>query len=431
MRFERLADWLSWQEKLHPNPIDLGLERLQRTLARLGWRRPECPVITVGGTNGKGSTVALASRILCEAGYRVGTFTSPHLVRYNERIAIDEVEVSDDALMEAFARIDAARSSDTLTFFEFNTLAALLVFETQKPDAVVLEVGMGGVLDAVNVVDADVAVITSIALDHCEWLGWDLESIGRQKAGILRANRPAIFGARSMPASIEAVAKEIGADLRRLGRDFDWQPGSGDWSWHGRLLSYEGLPSPRLAGRQQYENAAAVLAAIEALKDRLDVPRHAIDRGLETVRLSGRFQRVAGPVEWILDVAHNPAAAATLAEQLRNEPTRGTTLAVAGILGDKDIEGVVRELLGTVQVWVIAELASPRALGASALADRVSRTGASVAAVASNVVAACEAAASLARPGDRVVIFGSFLVVGPALEWLRRTGRLAAAGLIS
>jgi len=223
------------------------------------------------------------------------------------------------------------------------------------------------------------------------------------------------------------VASEMGADLRYLGRDFDWERGTSDWSWRGRQVRYEHLPTPSLVGEQQYDNAAAVLASLETLVGRLEVPRHAIDRGLRTAQLPGRFQRVSGPVEWILDVAHNPAAAAGLARQLRGEPTRGRTLAVVGILGDKDIEGVLRELRGSVDTWVIAGLASTRALSASALADRVSRAGGSVAATAVDVVGACEAAAAAARPHDRVVVFGSFLTVGPALEWLRRTGRLTAA----
>ena len=216
-RFHRLADWLAWQETLHPNAIDLGLDRLQRTLDRLGWQRPACPVITVAGTNGKGSCVALTARILREGGYRVGTFTSPHLLRYNERITIDGVEVADEALIDAFERIDAARGPDTLTFFEFNAAAALLVFADARPDAVVLEVGMGGRLDAVNVVDADIALVTSIDLDHCEWLGRDRETIGREKAGVFRAGRPAIFGTRDMPASIRESAQQIGAVATSIG----------------------------------------------------------------------------------------------------------------------------------------------------------------------------------------------------------------------
>ena len=418
-RFDRLADWLAWQETLHPNAIDLGLDRLQRTLDRLGWQRPACPVITVAGTNGKGSCVALAARILREAGYRVGTFTSPHLLRYNERIAIDGVEVADEALIAAFERIDAARGDDTLTFFEFNAAAALLVFADARPDAVVLEVGMGGRLDAVNVVDADVALVTSIDLDHCDWLGHDRETIGREKAGIFRAGRPAIFGARDMPASIRESAQQVGADLQQLGRDFDWVRSGDRWTWRGRAGEQRDLPAPALQGEIQYNNAAAVLAALEALEARLSVPRSAIERGLQTVTLPGRFQVLhqSSPrsIEWILDVAHNPAAAHTLAAQLAARKDGGRTIAVCGVLSDKDVEGIVGELRSSFDAWVIVGLQGARALAPEALAARVRNVGAHVEAIAADVVAGCLAAEALAQAGDRIVVFGSFLAVGPAL----------------
>jgi dihydrofolate synthase/folylpolyglutamate synthase len=418
-RFDRLADWLAWQETLHPNAIDLGLDRLQRTLDRLGWQRPACPVITVAGTNGKGSCVALTARILREAGYRVGTFTSPHLLRYNERIAIDGVEVADEALIAAFERIDAARGDDTLTFFEFNAAAALLVFADARPDAVVLEVGMGGRLDAVNVVDADVALVTSIDLDHCDWLGHDRETIGREKAGIFRAGRPAIFGARDMPASIRESAQQVGADLQQLGRDFDWVRSGDRWTWRGRAGEQRDLPAPALQGEIQYNNAAAVLAALEALEARLSVPRSAIERGLQTVTLPGRFQVLhqSSPrsIEWILDVAHNPAAAHTLAAQLAARKDGGRTIAVCGVLSDKDVEGIVGELRSSFDAWVIVGLQGARALAPEALAARVRNVGAHVEAIAADVVAGCLAAEALAQAGDRIVVFGSFLAVGPAL----------------
>jgi len=421
-RFRRLADWLAWQETLHPNAIDLGLERLQRTLDRLDWRRPDCPVVTVAGTNGKGSCVALTARILAESGLRVGTFTSPHLLRYNERIAVGGVEVSDEALMAAFERIDAARGDDTLTFFEFNAAAALLVFADAQPDAIVLEVGMGGRLDAVNVVDADVALITSIDLDHCDWLGRDRETIGREKAGILRAGRPAIFGARDMPLAIREHARQIGADLQQLGRDFDWLPLGERWSWRGRGSEQRDLPAPALRGEIQYDNASAVLAVLEALQSRLRVPRSGIERGLLTVSLPGRFQIVRRtrprPIEWILDVAHNPAAARTLAAQLAAKERRGRTIAVCGVLGDKDVEGIVSELQGSFDAWVIVGLQGGRALEPEVLAERVRAGGVKVEAVAADVVAGCRAAEALAQSGDRVVVFGSFLTVGPALAML-------------
>ena len=422
LRFRRLSDWLAWQEPLHPNVIDLGLDRLQRTLERLEWQCPACPVVTVAGTNGKGSCVALTARILREAGYRIGTFTSPHLLRYNERIHIDGVEVSDETLMAAFERIDAARGADTLTFFEFNAAAALLVFAEAQPDAIVLEVGMGGRLDAVNVVDADVALVSSIDLDHCDWLGHDRETIGREKAGIFRAGRPAIFGARDMPASIRETADRIGANLQQLGRDFDWVRSGERWSWRGRSGEQRDLPAPALHGEIQYDNAAAVLAALGALEPRVRVPRSAIERGLQTVTLPGRFQVVQQggprPIEWILDVAHNPAAARTLAAQLAARKGKGSTIAVCGVLSDKDVEGIASELRTSFDRWIIVGLQGARALPPDELAGRVRNVGANIEAVATDVVAGCQAAEALAQPGDRIVVFGSFLTVGPALGWL-------------
>lgn len=421
-RFDRLADWLSWQEKLHPSAIDLGLDRLWRTLERLQWRRPACPVLTVGGTNGKGSCVALLSRILAEAGYRVGTFTSPHLVRYNERIRIDGREISDASLVAAFERIDEARGADTLTFFEFNTLAALLAFETAGLDAIVLEVGMGGRLDAVNAVDADVAIVTSIGIDHCEWLGADRETIGREKAGIFRAGRPAVFGSRDMPESIAQCARELGADLQQLGQQFDWSRNGECWTWRGRERSYQDLPVPALEGEFQLDNASAVLAALEAVSTRLPVDRADIERGLENVRLPGRFQVIseATPtrLDWVLDVAHNPAAASALASQLGARSIEGRTLAVCGILSDKDIEGITAAIRGMIDEWIVVGLDSPRALKPEALAERLRRAGLTVVAVEPDVASGCRVARSLAREGDRIVVFGSFLCVGPALEFL-------------
>lgn len=418
-----LADWLRWQETLHPSAIDLGLDRMRRTLQRLQWRQPPCPVITVAGTNGKGSTVALTSQILRAAGYRVGTFTSPHLIRYSERIVIDGREVSDASLVAAFERIDAARGTDTLTFFEFNTLAALLVFDTAGVDAIVLEVGLGGRLDSVNAVDADVAIVTSIALDHCDWLGSDVESIGREKAGIFRASKPAIFGSRDMPASIDAVARELGTPLYRLGSDFDWQHGGDRWSWRGRNTSYDNLPRPALHGELQFDNASAVICALECLSSRLPVTREAIETGLQQVTLPGRFQVVRrtepAAVEWILDVAHNPAAAQALAGQLASRPTSGRTIAVCGILGDKDIEGIATTLRNSFDAWIIVGLTSARSVPVDGLAVRLAETGARVAKTAATVAEGCEVAQTMARAGDRIVVFGSFLTVGPALEWLQ------------
>ncbi|PZN30455.1 MAG: bifunctional tetrahydrofolate synthase/dihydrofolate synthase [Proteobacteria bacterium] len=424
MRFQRLSEWLSWQEQLHPRTIDLGLDRVRRTLERLGWRRPACPIVIVGGTNGKGSAVALLARIWSEAGYRCGTFTSPHLRRYNERIVLAGQEVADATLLNAFQRIDAARGSDTLTFFEFSTLAALLAFEDAALDAIVLEVGMGGRLDAVNIVDADAALITSVALDHCEWLGTDVAAIGREKAGVFRPGRGAIVAGRDMPSSVAQYAREIGSDLRRLGVEFDYQPGHRhtpggpvSWSWRGRERTWPDLPPPALAGAVQFDNAAGVLAVVEYLHERLPVERQAIERGLAGVRVTGRFQvETIDGVEWILDVAHNPAAARTLAAQLAERPCAGRTLAVCGILGDKDVAGILAEVHTRFDLWVIAGLEGPRALDPATLAERIRGAGGEVAGTYADVATACAAAAQLARAGDRIVVFGSFLTIAAALE---------------
>jgi dihydrofolate synthase / folylpolyglutamate synthase len=425
-RFRQLSDWLAWQETLHPSAIDLGLDRIQRTLARLQWQRPSHPVVTIGGTNGKGSSVALTDRILTEAGYRVGTFTSPHLLRYNERICVAGRTASDDELIAAFERIDEARGEDTLTFFEFNALAALLVFDEANLDAVVLEVGLGGRLDAVNVVDADAALVTSIDLDHCEWLGRDRETIGREKAGIFRSGRPAIFGSRAMPASIAEVARELGSDLQRLGHEFDWTRAGANWTWRKGDHIERDLPPPALHGEAQYDNAAAVLAMLQSISARLPVERAAIERGLRTVRLPGRFQilQQRGPreIEWILDVAHNPAAARTLAGQLAASPKGGRTIAVCGILGDKDVEGIAAALQGSFDSWVVVELKGARALDADVLAQRLQRADANVEAIAADVATGCGAAEALAVAGDRIVVFGSFLTVAPALALLSARG---------
>ena len=425
LRLGSLDAWLEWQQTLHPRAMDLGLERVSRVLGRTGWRAPDVPVLTVGGTNGKGSCVAMIAALLAAAGYRVGTFTSPHLVDYRERIRVDGVPVSAASLVAAFERIAAALGPDTLTFFEFNTLAALLVFETACPDALVLEVGMGGRLDAVNVVDPDVAVIVSVGLDHMEWLGPDVESIGREKAGILRAGRPAVVGTPTPPRSVLEVADAVGADLRLRGRDFDATArDDGRWDYRDRDGRLEALPEPGLTGVAQVGNAAVALAALRALASRLPLARAAVERGLAGVRLAGRFQRLTDPrgFQWVLDVAHNEDSARTLATNLRQWSVSGRTLAVCGMLADKDVGQVAGQLGDVVDRWYAASTDGPRGLAAAELAARAAGAGVTMD-PAGGVVTALEAAAAAARPGDRVVVFGSFHTVGPALRHLAATGR--------
>ena len=421
MNRNSLADWLAWQESLHWRSIDLGLTRLLRVYERLALPAFKFPVITVGGTNGKGSCVALLASILRAGGYRVGTFTSPHLLRYNERIQIDGCEISDASLIAAFERIEAVRGEESLTYFEFNTLAALLIFDTAGLDAAVLEVGMGGRLDTVNLVDADVALVTSIGLDHCEYLGTDLESIGREKAGIFRPHQVAIYGSRAMPRSIAETAQQIGAELRRLGVQFDYSRAGDVWHWRGLASERRSLPLPGLIGDVQFDNASAVLAVLEALQRRLPLTADAIANGLRAAQLPGRFQvQPLQGVTWIFDVAHNPAAAETLAARLAAMASAGRTIAVCGIVGDKDIEGVARILTPHIHHWIVTGLNSPRALSAEQLGQRIASVGAAVAGKESTVAEACELARSEARPGDRVIVFGSFSTVGPALEWIEK-----------
>jgi len=393
-------------------------------LARLHWRTPAVPVITVAGTNGKGSVVATCAAILTAAGLRAGTFTSPHLRDYRERIGIDGQAVTTEALLAAFARIETARGDVGLTFFEYNTLAALLIFADSRLDVWVLEVGMGGRLDAVNVVDPDVAVIVSIGLDHQEFLGPTLEDIGREKAGILRAGKPAVLGSRSMPGVVERTAREKGAVLKRLGQEYDCVRGAGVWHYRGTRWDLPQLPAPNLRGATQYDNAATAIAAVEALA--LPVPAEAVARGLAQVRLIGRFQVIAsvasaGPT-WILDVAHNPDAARVLASNLRELPGVGRNLAVCGILGDKDAIGIVDALRDCIDAWYFVSLSGERGRSAAALAKRVAAQLTSPAIRFDDMDTACAAALRDARADDRVVVFGSFHTVGPALDWLQARG---------
>ncbi len=431
-----LAQWLSLQEQMHPQTIDLGLGRVGAVARTLGLDRPACPVITVGGTNGKGSTVAFLDALLGAAGLSRGMFTSPHFLRYNERIRVDGTEVSDDELVAAFERIEAARGAVSLTFFEYNTLAALAIFAERRVQAMVLEVGLGGRLDATNLIDADVAIVCSIGFDHREYLGDTLEAIGREKAGIFRPGRPAVLGTDDMPASVYAVIEAIGAHPVVAGRDFGWQVdagGEGTWSYRGIRHRFEQLPRPALAGPIQYRNAATALAALETLTAGgagrspqgavdLALGKAAVARGLATARLAGRFQIVPGPggVEWILDIAHNEPAAQVLAAQVRERPRLASgrrTWAVAGILRDKDAPAIVRAMRGVVDHWILCALEGPRGGTAAALAERSGLPSGQVS-LAGSVPEGCALVRERARAGDRVLVFGSVHTVGPALEWL-------------
>lgn len=418
MRFSSLQDWLDWQQALHPRDIDLGLDRVRAVLGRLGLARPAGCVLTIGGTNGKGSVVAYLDAILREAGYDVGTFTSPHLVRYNERIRIAGSCVTDEQLVEAFGLVDEARGDISLTYFEWNTLAAFCVLARAGLDAAVLEVGLGGRLDAVNVVDPDVAAIVSVGLDHQEWLGPTVEHIGREKAGIFRSDRPAIFGSRRVPLSVIDVASRLGAKLKRLGIDFDFVERPDGWDYVGVGSRRAELPLPAIAGAAQLANAATALAVLEAAEPALLVPDDCVRRGLAGTWIAGRFQVVEGSPEWILDVAHNADAARVLAESLAMRPCSGRTLAVCGILADKDVEAIAGCLAPAVAEWIAVGLPGPRAIDPAGLAGSLEAASGRPTRVCRDVAEGCAAARSAARRDDRILVFGSFHTVGPALEWL-------------
>jgi dihydrofolate synthase/folylpolyglutamate synthase len=418
---------------VHPQSIDLGLDRLQRVLERLGWRQPEVPIITVAGTNGKGSVSAYCASIMAAAGFRVGTFTSPHLRDYRERIRVHDRLAGADELVSAFERIEAARGDVGLTFFEFNTLAALLVFEAAKLDAWVLEIGMGGRLDAVNVIDPDVAVVVSIGFDHQEYLGTTLDAIAREKAGIFRRARPAVLGSRDMPGIIEDLARGVGARLKRLGNEFDYTLEGAAWQFRGSRWSLPHLPPPALAGEAQYANAATAIAALEEIDAHLPISAAAVARGLREVKLVARFQLIA-PVSpaspaWILDVAHNPAAARVLADNLRRHASGGRTLAVCGILADKDAVGVVAELRDCVDAWWCVSTDGERGRTGASLARMIKQEIAAPVEAAESIASGCAAALASAKPQDRIVVFGSFHVAGPALDWLEANDLLPAGAL--
>ncbi|MCP5158122.1 MAG: bifunctional tetrahydrofolate synthase/dihydrofolate synthase [Gammaproteobacteria bacterium] len=415
MRFTTLNDWLGWQETLHPRAIDLGLERVRTVLRRLQPKSPPFMVITVGGTNGKGSCVAFLEAILGAAGYRVGVYTSPHLLRYNERIRINGVAADDQALCEVFARIDAARNDLSLTYFEFGTLAALEIFYKVGVEIAVLEVGLGGRLDAVNAVDADAALVTSIDLDHTDWLGADRDSIGYEKAGIFRPDRPAICADSDPPPRLIEYAHRIGARCLLVGCDYRFTRTGITWRWQSSKLQLDELPAPVLTGEHQLGNAAAVLMTLSSLQPRLPISVDAIRAGLTRAELLGRFQIVPGPVEWILDVAHNPRAATVLADNLRARPCTGQTLAIVGLLADKDAHGVIEVLTDTIDAWYAVTLEGMRGRTGIELVTLL-RDEVSVPAIAvANTQEACQIAQAAARPGDRVVVLGSFHTVAPVL----------------
>lgn len=423
MTSRSLADWLAYLEQLHPTAIDMGLDRVRAVAARMAMTRPAPLVVTVTGTNGKGSTCAFIASLLDAQGLKIGSYSSPHLLRYNERVLLSGREASDAELCEAFAVVEAARGEISLTYFEMGTLAAFWLFERAGLDAVVLEVGLGGRLDAVNIVDADLAVITNIGLDHADWLGNSRESVAYEKAGILREGKPALCGDLDPPQPLLDHANSLSAPLLLRGRDFDLAMGARDWHWRGvdaagAPLELHGLPLLTLP----MENAALALQAYAMLGLPWDPARLA--RALLQTRVVGRLD--SRQVVWngrrialLLDVGHNPHAAAFLAQRLEQRPVAGTRLAVFGLLADKDLAGVLDALVPSISDWAVAPLPTPRTQSATQLAAALLERGASVSEYAT-IEQALDAQCATAESVDEILVFGSFYCVAAALEWLEQ-----------
>ena len=413
-----LQQWLDWCEQLHPVAIDMGLDRVKTVADRMNLRF-DCPVITVAGTNGKGSTCAMLEAVLLQAGYRTGVYTSPHLVHFEERCRLHGESATPDALAEAFAAVEAVRGDVSLSYFEFSTLAIIHLMAHAHLDVAILEVGLGGRLDAVNIIDADCCVITSIDIDHTAILGKDRESIGREKAGIMRAGRPVIVSDPVPPQSVLDHAALLGADIWLLGQDFNFSGDKLQWAWAGRGRRYSGMAYPALRGANQLVNASGVLAALESLRQRIPVTAQAVRNGLAMVELPGRFQIVPGQPVLVLDVAHNPHSVAALAANMDAMGFYPTTHAVLGAMADKDLLPMLQRVNPLVDRWYFTDLPLPRAAKAVDLqqawqAQNTRKDTAS--SVHANPMAALQAAIEAADPADRIVVFGSFYTVGGVLQ---------------
>ncbi|ACY32149.1 bifunctional tetrahydrofolate synthase/dihydrofolate synthase [Comamonas thiooxydans] len=424
--FPTLDAWLAYCERLHPQNIALGLDRVREVAQRMGLQF-DCPVITVAGTNGKGSTCAMLEAVALQSGYRPGVYTSPHLVHFEERCRVGGEIVKAEELIPHFEAVEQARVKDgkevALTYFEFTTLAILRLMSLSRLDVAILEVGLGGRLDATNIIDADCAIITSIDLDHMELLGPDRESIGREKAGIMRAGRPVIVSDPVPPQSVIDHAAEIGADLWRFGKDFNYDGDKQQWGWAGRGRRYAGLAYPALRGANQLMNASGVLAAYEAIRGKLPVTAQAVRTGLSMVELPGRFQIVPGQPTLVLDVAHNPHSVAALTANLDAMGYFPITHAVFGAMADKDWEPMLTKVGPLVDRWYFTDLPTPRADSAENLkaklqqlqAQGVIRKDVSMQTFA-NPQQALDAAVAATEAADRIVVFGSFFTVGGVLQ---------------
>lgn len=415
-RFDSLHAWLAWQEALHPLGIDLGLDRVAGIFCKLNPSYVKPLTVTVAGTNGKGSSVAYLEAIYRSQGYCVGAYTSPHILRYNERIRINGEPVSDDEICESFARIDSVRDATLLSYFEFGTLAALDVFQRNQVDIQLLEVGLGGRLDAVNFIDADIALVSSIAIDHVEWLGDTREAIGREKAGIFRANTPAIIGDLDPPESLIQMAEEIGAPLLRIDKDFGYKRFSEYWEWFGPGKFIGHLPNPALKGDHQYRNASSVLMVLTQLADNVPVTDESIKQGLENVRLPGRFQFIDAEIPVLIDVGHNPQAVSTLVEHVRTFFSDKRIHAIFAIMKDKDITGVLEIMESVVHDWFFVSLSNPRAASEDLMREKFQMSGISKFFLGYSCFAeAFSAVKSQSCKGDLILVFGSFFLVSECL----------------
>lgn len=416
-RFDSLAAWLNWQEGFHPRPIDLGLQRTALVFQKLNPEKIKPATITVAGTNGKGSCVAFLEAIYKAQGYKVGTYTSPHILRYNERIKINGVPVVDELICAAFERIDAARGEVSLSYFEFGTLAALDIFARSNLDVQILEVGLGGRLDAVNIVDPDVAIITSIDIDHIDWLGETREAIGREKAGIFRNNIPAIISDLNPPQSLLETAKEKQALLFCLSKDFSYEKSASYWNWLAGQQCYTHLPYPVLKGEHQFRNASAVILAVTKIQSQLPVTEAAIHYGLRHAQLMGRFQLCIGEeIPVLLDVAHNPQAVRTLVEHLDENFADKKIHAVFAMMKDKDINAVIELIKDKISDWFIAPLANPRAATKEIMQTCFKQQDIhQVMMDFDSFSGAFAAAKQNAQKNDLILIFGSFFLVSEYL----------------
>ncbi len=415
-RFAALNDWLAWQERCHSRPIDLGLERVAAVYRRLN-STADLVTITVAGTNGKGSCVAFLEAIYRSRGYKVGAYTSPHILRYNERIRIDGEAVADSAICEAFERIDQVRGDTSLSYFEFGTLAALDIFARNQLDVQLLEVGLGGRLDAVNIIDPDVALVTTIALDHVDWLGDSVEQIAREKAGIFRTDTPAIIGDDMVPADLLEAAKDTSALTMQFGRYFNYRKTTGGWDWMTAEQVLKDLPVPAFKGEHQYRNASAVIMAVQCLQPRLPVDEIAISQGLSNARLAGRFQLIVGEPAILLDVGHNPQAVQTLLEYLHSDFPAVKIRAVFAMMKDKDIASVIALMRERVAEWYLAPLQNPRAASQEMLRELFQQQQiANVHAGYNDFAAAFHAARRDSLPNEMILIFGSFFLVSEYLS---------------